>query len=215
MKTRAVLFPTLFAILMAVSSIGFPIPGTQYGTPWLTAVHEQNINATGQTIGVDNIAFYLWGHQYTVVGKTMDSKFVTYVPGEEFPFYSMIAIIIAIITGLVAITSNRNYATVIRGKDVKLGFNTNPLTFIIASMALMSIATIYLYLAANSTIVPMLKASNYAIVEYSYGIKFMAISAAVFLISAVMTRLNYLSDKKEEEKEKEDEEVENLQNLVK
>lgn len=193
MKTKTVLFPTIFAILMAISSIGFPIPGSTYGTPWMTAIHSQTM-PDNQTYGVDNIAFYLWGHQYTVVGKTIQSAFKPY-DWRDFPFYSMWAIIIAVICGVLAIIVSRSAIITIKGKEIRLNRNINPLILLMMSTFLTAFAVIYLYTAAEKTIVPTLQSNNY-IAEYSYGIKFMAVSVVAFLTSVVMTYINSLDKSK-------------------
>lgn len=198
MKNKAVLFPTVFAILMAVMSIGIPVPGTMSGTPWAMASHTQLINATSEYVKVDNIAYFLWGFQYTVVGKTIQSKFIPYYPLEDFPMFSMYAIIIAIISGIMAIVLSKKAKIIIRGREIKFNPNINPLTLLITSTFLMIFAALYLYFAANSTIIPDLRSNNYD-VEYSYGFKFMGVSVVAFLVSAIMTYTSSLSQKDEGE----------------
>ncbi len=111
METKAAFYPTIFAILMAATSvIGFPVPYTSYGIPWLTAVHTQTM-PDGQTYGVDNILFYLWGHQYTVVGNIVQTTFVVY-DWRDFPFYSLLATVVALISGILALLANRSVSLI-------------------------------------------------------------------------------------------------------
>jgi preprotein translocase subunit Sss1 len=196
-KIKTVLYPTIFAILMAVLSLGVPTPGGISGTPWLTAIHQQTM-PDGQVADVDNIAYFLWGHQYTVAGpKAVQSQFVAY-NWEDFPFYSMITVIVAIIIGALSLTPGRGTNIVIRGREIKLKVSTNPLTLLAISASLISIAAIYLYSSANVAVLPVLAEYNYNIVEYGYGIKFMVVSVVGFLISIVMTHLDYKKQIKEE-----------------
>lgn len=205
MKNKAVLFPTVFAILMAIMSIGIPLPGTMSGTPWAIASHAQLINATNEYVKVDNIAYFLWGFQYTVVGKTIQSTFVPYYPLEDFPMFSMYAIIIAVISGIMAIILSRKAEIVIRGREIKFNPSVNPLTLLMASALLMIFAVLYLYFSANSTIIPDLRSNNYD-VEYSYGLQFMATSVVAFLTSVIMTYTSSLSRKPQK---KDEEDIEN------
>lgn len=203
MKTKAALFPTIFAIAMAVASIGVPIPGTMSGTPWLTAAHTQFVAATDQNVNVDNLAFFLWGLQYTVVGRTMQSKFVPYDPLGDFPMFSMYAIILAIIIGIIAIISNRFPTITIKGKDISLNVYSNPMTLLVISTILMIAAIIYLDYASKTTIIPMLSNNNYK-VNTGIGFQFMGISVAGFLLSIIMTHINKRSGEKDNEKDSEE-----------
>lgn len=200
---KAALFPTIFAIAMAIASIGIPIPGTMSGTPWLTAYNEQLISATNQTVKVDNMAFFLWGLQDTVVGKTIQSTFVPYDPLGDFPMFSMYAIIIAIIIGVLAIISNRIPGVTIKGRDIKLNIHYDPMMLLTIAMMLMIVATVYLNYASSVTVIPALENSNYK-VSTGIGFQFMGISAVGFLIAIVMTHINKKSEEKASEEEKDE-----------
>lgn len=205
MTTKIVIFPTIFAIIMAVAGLGIPILGTTEGTPWLTAIHQQTM-PDGQVVNVDNIAFFLWGHQYTVVGKIIQSSFTTY-DSRDFPFYSMIAIVLAIITGVLSITVNRDLNTVIRGKEIKIRFPKDvgititgkkirigtPVLLLAVATILMSFATIYLDYSAGKTIIPLLHGNNY-IVETGNGFRLMQIGVAGFAVAIIMTMLKRQPD---------------------
>ena len=196
MKMRIALLPVVFAILMAIAGIGIPIPGATYGTPWMTAVHSQTM-PDGESYDVDNIIFFLWGQEYTVVGKGLiQSKFTAY-DFRDFPFYSMLAMILSVVIGIVTIILNKNSKLVLKGKEFNITGAENPLWLLFISTTLTTVATIYLYYAAGVTIIPMFEANNY-VTEYSYGIQFMGISAVAFVISMVMTYLNFLSENKAE-----------------
>ena len=212
MNQKAALFPTIFAIAMAVASIGIPIPGTISGTPWLMATHSQFINATNQMTNVDTIAFYLWGLEYTVVGKTIQSKIALYDPFGDFPMFSMYMIIIAVIIAIFAIMSNRIPKIPIKGRDIDIKVYSNPMALLVISTMLMIVAAVYLYYSSNATIIPALYDNNYN-VRSGIGFQFMGISVVGFLISVVITYINARTEEKEE-KEEEDEEVESFQEAV-
>ncbi len=196
MNTKAALFPTIFAIIMAIASIGLPMPGTASGSPWMTAVHSQ-IMPDGQKAAVDNIAFFLWGHQYTVVGtKMIQSKFVFY-DWRDFPFYSMVVVIIAILTGIMAILSNRKYSLIIRGREMKIGLSYHPVKLLVISAVLMFFAALYLDYSARTTVIPLLHLNNYS-VETSYGFQFMGMGILGFLGAIAMTHINTVLKKREE-----------------
>lgn len=201
--TKAALFPTIFAILMAAASIGIPIPGTMSGTPWLTAYHEQMINATNQLTKVDSYAYFLWGFQNTVVGKTIQSNIVPYDPLGDFPMFSMYAIIIAIIIGVLAIISNRIPSITIKGRDIKTNISFSPMMLLTISAMLMTVATVYLYYSSNATIIPALENSDYK-VSTGIGFQFMGIGIVGFLIAIVMTYINKKSEEKASEEEKDE-----------
>lgn len=206
-KIKAALFPTVFAIAMAIASIGIPIPGTMSGTPWLTAYHEQMINATDQINKVDNYAYFLWGLQNTVVGKTIQSTFVPYDPLGDFPMFSMYAIIIAIIIGVLAILSNRTPSITIKGRDIKTNISFNPMMLLTISAMLMTVAIVYLYYASSDTIIPFLENSDYK-VNTGIGFQFMGVSAAAFVIAIVMTHINRKSEEKASEEDSDEEDLE-------
>lgn len=200
MAKKIVVFPTAFAILLAIGGLGIPIPGSTEGTPWLTAVHQQTM-PDGQVVNVDNIAFFLWGHQYTVVGKISQSSFTTY-DTRDFPFYSMIAIISAIVIGVLSIIADRELHTVIRGKEINLRFPDNvvitiigkeirvgiSLLLLVLATILMGIATLYLDYSAGKTIIPLLQDNNY-LVTTGNGFQLMRISVTGFAVAVLMTML--------------------------
>jgi hypothetical protein len=201
MNTKAALFPTIFAIAMAIAGLGIPIPGTTGGTPWLTAIHSQTM-PDGQIVNVDNVAFFLWGHQYTVVGKTIQNTFTRY-DKKDFPFYSMIVIILAIIVGILSIIVSRGLNTEIRGKEIKIKVPKDigttfmgrdirigtPMFLLTIATVLMAAGTIYLDYSARTTIIPLLQENNY-VVQTGYGFQFMQIGVVGFVMAVIMTRIN-------------------------
>lgn len=205
-KVKAALFPTIFAIAMAIASIGIPIPGTMSGTPWLTAYHEQMINATGQVTKVDSYAYFLWGFQNTVVGKTIQSKFVPYDPLGDFPIFSMYIIIIAIIIGVLAIISNRMPSITIKGRDIKTDIGLSPMMLLTMSAMLITVAIVYLHYASSATVIPALENSNYK-VSTGIGFQFMGISIVGFLIAIAMTYINKKSEERASEEDLDEEDV--------
>jgi len=200
MKNKAALFPTIFAIIMAIAGLGIPIPGTTGGTPWLTAIHTQTM-PDGKVVNVDNIAFFLWGHQYTVAGQTIQSSFTPY-DWRDFPFYSMVLILLAAIAGVLSIIVSRNSVT-IRGKEIKTRIPRDigttfigrdirigtPMLMLVIATLLMVAGTIYLDYSARMTIIPMLQQNNY-ITNTGYGFQFMEIGVIGFVLSVGMTRIN-------------------------
>lgn len=210
MNTKAALFPTIFAIVMAIAGLGIPIPGTTGGTPWLTGIHSQTM-PDGQIVNVDNVAFFLWGHQYTVVGKTIQNTFTRY-DQRDFPFYSMIAIILAIIVGILSVIVSRELNTEIRGKEIKIkvpkdigttfmGRNIRigtPMLLLTIAAVLMAAGTIYLDYSARTTIIPLLQENNY-IVQTGYGFQFMQIGVAGFVMAVIMTRINVVLGRRDAE----------------
>lgn len=201
MNTKTAVFPTIFAIIMAIAGLGVPIPGGTGGTPWLTAVHQQTM-PDGQIVNVDNIAFFLWGHQYTVIGKIVQSSFTTY-DQRDFPFYSMIFIILAILMGVLSIMANMDINTIVRGKEVKIKFPKEvktklfdrnikigtPVLLLIVATILMAIGTVYLDYSARVTIIPLLQGNHY-ITETGFGFQFMEIGVIGFVAAMIMTGIN-------------------------
>lgn len=198
MNKKAALLPTIFAIAMAAASIGIPLPGTMTGTPWLNAAHSQFINASNENRNVDNIAFYLWGLQYTVVGQTIQSKFVAYDPTKDFPMFSLYMIIMALILGIMAIIYNRVPSITIKGREIKLKVPSEPMTLLIVAMMLMIVATVYLDFSSKATIIPALGDNNYT-VKTGIGFLFMEMSILGFLMSIFMTYRNAKSTEKARE----------------
>lgn len=200
MNVKAALFPTIFAMLMAIASIGIPLPGTMGGTPWLNAAHSQFINATSESRNVDNIAFFLWGLQYTVTGQTIQSKFVAYDPLRDFPMFSLYAIIMAIIISILAVIYNRVPSIMIKGREIKLKIPSEPITLLIVAMMFMIVGVVYLDFSSKATIIPALGNNNYN-VETGIGFRFMEISIVGFLMSIFMTYNNAKSAEKTSEEE--------------
>lgn len=188
--SKVAVFPTIFAIVIATLGLGVPLPGTTYGTPFMVAVHQQ-IMSDGTTANVDTIGFFLWGQQYTVVGtKEIQSNYVRY-DYRDYPFYSFVAMVIAIICGLLALTVDRTY----RINLLKIGLNVKEYVWVnrikpIYPLIIATISTVfatgYLFLATNGIVIPSLSNSNY-IASFSYGVQFMTISIIGFLASLIMT----------------------------
>ncbi len=190
-NTKSVILPTLLAILLSIGGLGIPIPGTTEGTPWLIAHHTQDFS-DGQQVRVDNLVYFLWGQEYTVVGFKLIQTHYTPFDWRDFPFYSMLGLALAIISGVLALISNRNVTFTIKGKELRLRGIFPPTPMLLLAMVLVSLSTIYLYNSANVTIIPELQRNNY-VPEYSYGFQFMGASAVAFLISAIMTFRNILA----------------------
>ncbi len=186
--SKVSIFPTVFAVIVAVLGLGIPIPGTTTGTPWLVAYHQQTM-PDGQTYNVDTLGFFLWGQQYTVVGKEMiQSHFIRY-DQRDFPFYSLILMFIGIIAGIVALTADRTYKMNLPDRDLVWINKVNPVYPLLASTIMTGIATLYLFLASSVVVIPSLVSSNY-ITSFSYGIQFMTMSAIGFAVSLLLTFMN-------------------------
>lgn len=209
MNTKAAIFPTVFAIIMAIAGLGIPLPGNTEGTPWLKAIHQQTM-PDGQVVNVDNIEFFLWGHKYTVVGKISQTSFTTY-DWRDFPFYSMILATFAIIFGVIAIIASRDINIRIKGKERTIKFpkdvGTNiigrnirisiPMLLLIFATVTLAAGTIYLDYSARATIIPLLYGNNY-MVETKLGFQFLEIGVVGFVVSIIMTRVNTIRRRKEQ-----------------
>jgi hypothetical protein len=186
--SKVAFFPTIFAIAIAILGLGIPIPGTTYGTPFMVAVHQQTM-ADGTIANVDNIVFYLWGQQYTVVGtKEIQSNYIRYNQ-EDYPFYSFILMVIGLIGGLVALTVDRTYRVNfadLGGKEYVWQNRVKPIYPLLVSLISITFATLYLFVATTQVVIPALANSNY-IASFSYGLQFMTISVIGFLASLIMT----------------------------
>lgn len=193
--SRIAFFPTLFAICVAILGLGFPIPGSSTsGTPWLVAVHNQTMS-DGQVAQVDTLGFFLWGQQYTVVGtKMIQNQFVVY-DGRDFPFYSMILMIIGIIAGLIAITVDRTYRIKL-DREYILTNKLNPVYPLLVAVVTTGMSTLYLFLTSMSLVIPMFVNSGY-ITRFSYGIQFMFVSVVGFSIALLLTYMNSPSRKEQ------------------
>ena len=188
-------FPTIAAIALAILALGIPLPGVTEGTPWMVAHHQQEM-ADGTLINVDNIVFFLWGQEYTVVGGTIQSHYTAY-DWRDFPFYSMTGIIIAILVAVLALVSDKGINYTIKGRNFRFKDKFNPLHLLAISIALTTASLLYLYDSANYAVVPLLESQNY-ISYYSYGMQFMGASAVAFMLSFVVTLKNIRSENKDE-----------------
>jgi hypothetical protein len=186
--SKVAFFPTIFAIAIAILGLGIPIPGTEYGTPFMVAYHQQTM-PDGTIANVDTIGFFLWGQQYTVVGtQQIQSNYVHY-DQRDYPFYSFIVMLIAIIAGVLALTVDRVYRfdlTSLGGKLYVWKNNIKPIYPLSVALVSTLFATGYLFLATVEVVMPALVASNY-IAHFSYGIQFMGLSILAFLVSSYMT----------------------------
>lgn len=172
--TKVSFYPTVFAIALAVLSIGIPL-GSFIGTPWMIAVHTQTLS-DGSLADVDTIEFFLWGHEYTVHGvKFTQSQFAAY-DWNDFPFFALIGIVISIITGLAALFRYK----------IKIAKIPEASTLLCYAISFGLLSWVYLYLAAQGTIVPLLISNGYT-VTYGIGLNFMGFSAIAFVCALIMT----------------------------
>lgn len=196
MKMKSAIFPTVLAIALAIAGLGIPIPGTTGGTPWLVAYHMQTL-ADGQQEKVDNLIIFLWGQQYTVVGTKNIQTHYTPFDWRDFPFYSMIGIILSIISGILALISSRGTYVTIKGREMRIRGMFQPLPLLFLAMMLVALSALYLYVSASTVLVPSLENNNY-VASFSYGLQFMAASALAYLVSLAITYRNFLRSKREE-----------------
>ncbi|MCL7411832.1 MAG: hypothetical protein M8350_08555 [Methanosarcinaceae archaeon] len=181
-------FPTIAAIILAILALGIPLPGVSAGTPWMVAHHQQTM-ADGATVNVDNLVFYLWGQDYTVIGtKAIQSQYTAY-DWRDFPFYSMIGVTTAILVAVLALVSDKGIYYTVKGRNLRFKDKFNPLHLLAISIILTAASLLYLYDSANYAVVPLLESQNY-ISYYSYGMQFMGASALAFMLSFVVTLKN-------------------------
>jgi hypothetical protein len=188
--SKVAFLPTIFAIGVALLGLGLPVPGSTFGTPWMIAVHNQTM-ADGTISQVDTMGMFLWGQQYTVVGVDLIQNQITTYDTRDFPFYSYIMMLIGIIAGVLALTVDRTYRIGKYSWTNKL----SPINPLIVATIITALATVYLYIAANSTIVPMFATSGY-IARYAIGIQFMDMSVIGFVISLILTYSATISQNK-------------------
>jgi len=160
--------------------------------PFLLANHY--IWAEGVRYSADNYLFFFWGKYYTVAGtNTIESRMITYDFGD-FPMYAMVTIIIGLIMGLVSMFAGRGLILSLKGREVKLKLDTNPVWLQTAAVAL--VLASYLYMnEASKALTRGLEMANY-VVEYGPSFDFLLGSLVAFVMSTLMTAAKFLKSEK-------------------
>lgn len=145
---------------------------------------------------VDNYLFFFWGKLYTVTGsKVAMSKTVLYDLGD-FPIYAMVAIILALVFASVSIFAGRGLVLGIKGRELKLKLDINPVWFQIPAVILTVASLIYMN-EGIKMLTPILETNNY-IVERGVALDFLSGSIVALAVAIVMTAARFLKDKKQE-----------------
>lgn len=186
MKTKKV-----GAILPLLAGIGLSI--ISLTLPFIMANHY--IFAEGKRYSADNYLFFFWGKYYTVAGANLiQSQAITNDFGD-WPLYVMISIIIGLIIAALSMFGGRGLVLNIKGRNLKLKFDINPV-WLQASATILILAS-YLYTTnALSDLVTLLQANNY-VVEYGPSLDFLLGGLIALIISTIMTSVKFLSGRKE------------------
>lgn len=188
MKTKKVA-----AMLPLLAGIGLGIAAL--AGPFLVANHY--VMSEGKRFVADNIIFFFWGKYYTVAGANLiQSQMVTYDFGD-FPVYTMIVIIIGLILGAISMFGGRGVILNIKGREVKIKLDTNPVWLQMFATILITLSYIYINDASN-VLIDALRRSNYA-AEHGPSIDFLLGSVVALAISTVMTAVKFLKERNKED----------------
>jgi len=157
-------------------------------TPFLLANHYVWVEKTRYS--TDSYLFFFWGKYYTVSGTNLVQSAMTYYDFGDFPIYPMIAIIIALILEAVSILGGRGLILNIKGREVKLKFDINPIWLQIYSAALLILAYVYMN-DAVMTLIIALQMNNY-VVEFGPSLDFLLGSLVAIGVSVVMAAVKLL-----------------------
>lgn len=184
MKTKkvAAMMPLLAGIGLGIVSLS---------TPFLLANHYIWVETTRYS--ADNYLFFFWGKYYTVSGTNLIQSAMTYYDFGDFPIYPMIAIIIALILGTMSILGGRGLILNVKGREIKLKFDINPIWLQTYSAALLILAYVYMN-DAVMTLIIALQMNNY-VVEFGPSLDFLLGSLVAIGMSAVMTTVKLLKAK--------------------
>lgn len=184
MKTRkvAAMLPLLAGIGLGIASLA---------APFLIANHY--VMAEGKRYTADNLLFFFWGKYYTVAGANLVQSQTDVYDFGDFPVYAMAVIIIGLILGAMSMLGGRGIILNIKGRVLKLKFDTNPvwLQMFAAILILLS----YVYMSnATGILTTQLQMANY-VVENGPSTDFLLGSVAALIISTVMTAVKFLKEK--------------------
>lgn len=185
MKTKKVA-----TVLPLLAGIGLGI--VSLAVPFLLANHY--IWAEGKRYSADNYLFFFWGKYYTVAGtKMIQSQMVMYDFGD-FPTYAMIAVVIGLVLAAISFFGGRGLILNIKGRELKMTLDYNPIWLQIYSTGLLLIAYIYMNEAIKSILMPALQTNNY-VIDYGPSFDFLLGSIIAMSLSVVMTTVKYLKTK--------------------
>lgn len=184
MKTKKIAstLPLLAGIALGIVALS---------TPFLLANHYIFVEDTRYS--ADNYLFFFWGKYYTVSGEKMIQSAMTYYDLGDFPVYPMAAIIIALILGVISMFGGRGLILNVKGREVRLKLDINPIWLQTYSAALLILAYTYMNDAVMSLII-LLQVNNY-VVEFGPSMDFLLGSMVAIIISAVMTAIKFLKTK--------------------
>lgn len=185
MKTRKVATP-----LPILASIGFAI--VVLAVPFIVANHY--IFVENMKYSADSYLFFFWGKYYTVTGTNLiQSQTIMYDLGD-FPIYAMMFIVAGIILGAMSVFGGRGLVLNVKGREMRLKLDKNPMWFQMPAMILLLVSYIYMNVAAGS-FANVLRANGYT-VESGPALDFLLGSIVAMTISILMTAGKYLKDEK-------------------
>jgi hypothetical protein len=124
--------------------------------------------------------------------KMIQSQTVMYDFGD-FPIYAMAAIVIGLALAAIAFFGGRGLILNIKGRELKMKLDHNPIWLQIYSTGLLLIAYIYMNEATKS-LIPVLQINNY-VIDYGPSFDFLLGSIIAMSLSVVMTTVKYLKTK--------------------
>jgi len=162
--------------------------------PFLRADHYIYVDATTRN-SVDNYQFFFWGKYYTVAGsKAVLSKMVLYDFGD-FPVYAMAAIILALVLAAASIFAGRGLVMSVKGKELKLKLDINPIWFQIPAATLIALSLVYMN--EGIKLLGLVLEQNLYVVETGVAIDFLLGSVASLVIATIMTATRFLKERKQ------------------
>lgn len=185
MKTKRVA-----SMMPLLASIGFGI--ITLATPFLLANH--NIMVDNKSYSVDNYLFFFWAKYYTVTGVNMVQSQTSMYDFGDFPIYAMAAIIIGMVLEAASIFGGRGIILNIKGRELKIKLDTNPVYLQVFGLAMLVMS--YIYLGRGSALLGLdLQFNNY-VVENGPAVEFLFGSIIALSIATVMTAAKYLKEEK-------------------
>jgi hypothetical protein len=185
MKTKRVA-----SMMPLLASIGFGIAAL--ASPFLLANHY--IMVDNKSYNVDNYLFFFWAKYYTVTGVNMIQSQTSMYDFGDFPIYAMAAIIIGLVLGAVSAFGGRGIMLNIKGRELKIKLDTNPVYLQIFGLIFLIMS--YIYLGRGSTLLGLdLQFNNY-VIENGPAVEFLFGSIIALSISTIMTAAKYLKEEK-------------------
>lgn len=186
MKTRKVASSLPLLAGMGLSIVALAVP-------FLLANHYIFVETTRYS--ADNYLFFFWGKYYTVSGANMiQSQMMLYDQGD-FPVYAMAFIIIGIILGAISLFGGRGLVLNIKGRELKLKLDTNPVW--LQAIATVLILVSYLYMNRAIDILSNVLREDAYTVEYGPALDFLLGGIVAMAISTLMTARKFLKESKD------------------